>query len=309
MDLMTLLVFLSVSTLILGIGSLTATGSVKGRLERLSAEHVPGSSAAQIDEERRPGIFSRLLQRIEELSHSLESPTREDRSSIRQRLIEAGYRKPSALNYFMMTRLFLATALPALVLLFSPLWSLEQIQLLVVLGGAVVAGFVLPSHWVDRKRTARQGAIIRGLPDALDLMVVCVEAGLGIQSSLARIAKEFVRTNPVVSAEFELVTLESRAGKSTTEALRGLASRSGVTDVSSLVAMLVQTERFGTSLADTLRVQADAMRVARMQRAEEQAGKAPLKMMFPTIIIFAATLLVTLGPGMVQLMAFFGEDR
>ena len=104
--------------------------------------------------------------------------------------------------------------------------------------------------------------IILGLPDALDLMVVCVEAGLGIQASLSRIAKAFKQNNPILSTEFELVTLETRAGKSPTDALRSLAVRSGVTDVASLVAMLVQTERFGTSLADTLRVQADSMRVA-----------------------------------------------
>jgi tight adherence protein C len=307
MDIVTLLVFLSVATLTLGIGSLTARGSVSGRLERLSAGHSV-SDAAGDAESSKPSLLHRLSNRIERLASSLTHPGEEDQSSIRQRLIQAGYRKPSALNVFMVSRLALAAGLPILALILSPLWSLDYLQLLSLLGGAVVVGFVAPSHWVDRKRTARQDEITRGLPDALDLMVVCVEAGLGIQASLSRIAREFSRTNPIVSAEFELVTLETRAGKSTTDALRGLAQRSGVTDVASLVAMLVQTERFGTSLADTLRVQADSMRVARMQRAEEQAGKAPLKMMFPTIVIFAATLLVTLGPGMVQLLAFFEPD-
>jgi len=170
-----------------------------------------------------------------------------------------------------------------------------------------VVGLVGPSYILDRKRAKRQLKMILGLPDALDLMVVCVEAGLGINASLTRIAREFVRSNPTLSAEFQLVTLETRAGKSSTEALRALALRTGVSEIGSLVAMLVQTERFGTNLADTLRVHADGLRVQRMQRAEEQAGKAPLKMMFPTLLIFAATLLVTLGPGLLRLMEFFTE--
>jgi tight adherence protein C len=166
---------------------------------------------------------------------------------------------------------------------------------------------VAPSYWLDRARSKRQMSIILGLPDALDLMVVCVEAGLGINASLARVAREFHRSNPILSAEFELVTLEIRAGKSSTDALRALSERTGVSEVASLVAMLVQTERFGTSVADTLRVHADSLRVQRLLRAEEQAGKAPLKMMFPTLIIFIATLIVTIGPGLMQMFSFFGE--
>lgn len=308
MDLTTILVFLSASMLVLGIGSLSTAGSVRGRLKRLSVEEAPGYSERR-DDEHANGLRNRIQSSLEKLIASLDAAEGSEQSRIGQRLIEAGYRKPSAVNVFMFVRLTLAIVLPILALMFSPLWSLDQLQLMVVLGASVTAGFVLPSHWVDRQRAVRQGQIIRGLPDALDLMVVCVEAGLGIQASLARIAEEFVRSNRTVSEEFKLVTLEARAGKSTTEALRGLADRSGVTDVSSLVAMLVQTERFGTSLADTLRVQADAMRIARMQRAEEQAGKAPLKMMFPTIIIFGATLLVTLGPGMIQLLGFFEQNQ
>ena len=149
---------------------------------------------------------------------------------------------------------------------------------------------------------------IRDRPDALDLMVVCVEAGLGINMSLKRISREFARSQPILAAEFELVTLEIMAGKRTTDALRSLADRTGVDEVGSLVAMLVQTERFGTSLADTLRVHADGMRAQRMLRAEEQAGKAPLKMLFPTLIIFIATMIVTIGPGLLQMFAFFGDE-
>jgi tight adherence protein C len=110
-----------------------------------------------------------------------------------------------------------------------------------------------------------------------------------------------------MAMEFELVTLEVRAGKSTTDALRSLAERTAVTEIGSLVAMLVQTERFGTSVADTLRVFADSMRTHRMLRAEEQAGKAPLKMLFPTVVIFIATLIIAIGPGLMQMFSFFDD--
>ena len=192
-------------------------------------------------------------------------------------------------------------------LIASPAWNLSEMKLVVILCCSAAVGLVAPSYWLDRARKKRQMEIILGLPDALDLMVVCVEAGLGINASLARVAREFHRSSPILSTEFELVTLESRAGKSSTDALRSLAERTGVSEVASLVAMLVQTERFGTSVADTLRVHADSLRVQRLLRAEEQAGKAPLKMMFPTLVIFIATLIVTIGPGLIKMFGFFKE--
>jgi tight adherence protein C len=195
--------------------------------------------------------------------------------------------------------------LPLALMPFPALWSLNSTQWLVLMMCAAGLGFVAPSYWLDRRRKHRQLEIQHGLPDALDLMVVCVESGLGINASLARVAHEFTYSNRALSEEFELVTLETRAGKSTSAALRSLAQRTGVADVSSLAAMMIQTERFGTSLGDTLRVHADYMRIQRIQRAEEQAALAPLKMLFPTVIIFAATLLVVVGPAMIQFLEFF----
>jgi len=163
--------------------------------------------------------------------------------------------------------------------------------------------YVLPSIVLDSRIRARQHAVTRTLPDALDLMVVCVEAGYGINQSIAQVAQEFCTKCPIVSREFDLVVQETRAGKSTTEALRALADRTGVPDISSLVALLVQTERFGTSLANALRVHADAMRIVRMQRAEERAQKAMLKLILPSTMIFAALLLVFITPGAYTLMS------
>jgi tight adherence protein C len=305
MELVGILAFFSAVTLVLGVASLRGGGSIKRRLAQAA-----GGTAAQLDRDKDvptltrggPSMLERWLTPIANLVAGNDDLTE---TPVRRRLVEAGYRRPSAVAIFVGSRIALAAILPAFFLICSPMLGLDELQFMSLLAVSVVVGFFGPSHWVDRKRTARQNEIIRGLPDALDLMVVCVEAGLGSNASLDRISREFKRTNPILSAEFALVTLEIRAGKAGTEALRGLALRSGVAEVASLVAMLAQTERFGTNLADTLRVHADSLRVQRMQRAEEQAGKAPLKMMFPTLIIFAATLLVTLGPGMMQMMDFF----
>jgi tight adherence protein C len=226
---------------------------------------------------------------------------------LRTRLVQAGYRQPSAFATYQAVRLGLTLGVPAGVLVAGPALDLEAGALFTALACAAGIGFVAPSAWIDRRRNARQRDVVLGLPDALDLMVVCVEAGLGINASLARIAREFRITHRVLSRELELVTLEIRTGKSTAAALRALATRTGVAEVSALVAMLLQTERFGTSLAETLRVHADGMRVRRMQRAEEIAGRAPLKMMFPTVLIFMATLIVTVGPGFLQISNFFGD--
>jgi tight adherence protein C len=292
----------------LGIASGTRYRPLRKRLAslgdgspELADDHVQSGVLGEVDQSWLVRSLAKLGGRATRNDSAAEHP-------IRIKLIQAGHRKDSALLVFMGARLLLAMALPMILLAMSPVWDFNERQLVALLCGAAAIGFVGPSYYLDKKRAARQWDIILSLPDALDLMVVCVEAGLGINSSLARISKEFSQTNPIISSEFELVTLEIRSGKSTTEALRSLAERTGVGEIGSLVAMLVQTEKFGTSLADTLRIHAGGLRVQRTLRAEEQAGKAPLKMMFPTLLIFAATLMVTIGPGLIQLMGFF-EDR
>ncbi len=301
------LIFGSFFALAYAAYTLPSRGSVKDRLARLA-----DGSSVPLHEDGPDGLLAEegdsfLLSLLRPLAGRAAQSTGASVRSLRQRLLEAGYRREKHVLVFLGTRISLALLLPILMLFASPIWEVGELQLAVLLCVAAAVGWVAPSYYLDKVRARRHDSVLRGLPDALDLMVVCVEAGLGINASLARVAREFSRNNPVLSAEFELATLEIRAGKSTTDALRALANRTGVSEVGSLVAMLVQTERFGTSLADALRVQADSMRVQRMQRAEEQAAKAPLKMLFPTLIIFIATLIVTLGPGMLQLFSFFAE--
>lgn len=296
-------------TLAAGLAALPVRSNTRRRLARLadgSRVVVPQMSGEGLLAEDHGGWLLKLLKPV---SRSSDKKRDSDSHTYnRQRLIEAGYRRPSAMVIYSGLRHTLAVLLPLVFFAMSPAWNLTHFQLIVLLCLAAAIGLVGPSYVLDRKRAARKMDMVLGLPDALDLMVVCVEAGLGINMSLQRIAKEFARTHTTLAAEFELVTLEVRAGKSTTQALRSLAERTGVDEIHSLVAMLVQTERFGTSLADTLRVHAETLRVQRIQRAEEMAGKAPLKMLFPTLLIFTATLMVTVGPGFMQMTAVF-RDR
>jgi len=273
------LVFCSVLMLSLALRTMLAPRIVDRRLARLGSSSQPveleGESLVHGMEKGLSGVFARIGKGREA----------GDISNLRARLHHAGYRKPSAPTIYYGIRITLALGVPTLTALLPSVWALPAYLQIGVL--IVVAAFcyVLPSMFLGNRIKARQYKITRTLPDALDLMVVCVEAGFGINQSLAQVAEEFQSRCPIVSEEFSLVVQETRAGKSTTVALRSLADRTGVSDISSLVALLVQTERFGTSLANALRVHADAMRIIRMQHAEERAQKAsrgfaPLKPAF-----------------------------
>ncbi len=262
------------------------------------------NQSAGLLREDHPTWMLRIFNELSKLRSEPEARTHR----LAQRLTEAGFRRPSAVTSYLGTRLIIALGLPLLVTLIPATWELDHTQMLIVLGTATGFGYVLPSYWVDRKRAARQRAIEHSLPDALDLMVICVQAGLGITASIARITRELTDAHPIMVSEFQLCLFETHAGKSTTQALRSMADRTGVSELSTLVAMLIQTERFGTNIADTLRVHADSMRSRRMERAEELAAKAPLKMLFPTTLIFSSTLLVTMGPAMSQIFSIFNNQ-
>jgi tight adherence protein C len=220
---------------------------------------------------------------------------------LRAKLAEAGFRGRSALAIYMGSRIALALgvavlALPAaMVLLPSNAWLFA-----VVAAGAL--GFVAPGIVVGARRNSRRAAIFASLPDAIDLMVVCVEAGLSLAATLQRVALEFRISSPVLAAELDLVVLETQAGKSLAAALRGLGERSGVSDLHSLVSALVQTERLGTRIADTLRVQSESVRIKRLRMAEELASKAPVKMLFPAVLIFAAMLITAIVPAGLEML-------
>ena len=177
---------------------------------------------------------------------------------------------------------------------------------LMILGGALLAGIVLPEAWILWRVSVRQLHLRRALPDALDLLVICVESGLGIDQAMLRVSEELRVVHRELSEELQLVNLEMRVGKTRIEALRELARRTGVDEIKTLVAMLAQTERFGTSISQSLRVHSDDLRTRRRQRAEEASAKTSVKMVFPLVLfIFPALMIVILGPAILIIMRQF----
>lgn len=243
---------------------------------------------------------------IRDLGEKLESH-RGDSRAVRRLLVQAGFRRPDAVAVYLGVRVALACALAVAALLLLP--ATGTALNLVLLGAAWGAGlgWVAPGVYVGRRLRARQKELQKALPDALDMMVVCVEAGLGLNQAIVRVAEEIRHVSTVASEEFGLVNLEIRAGTPREEALRNLGERTGVEDLRTLVAMLIQTDRFGTSIAQALRVHSDTMRTKRRQRAEEAAAKTAIKMLFPLVFfIFPAMFVVILGPAMIQILEALG---
>ena len=225
-------------------------------------------------------------------------------SSLRTRFMNAGLRSPSAPAVFFAAKTLLAAGLPLALFIglsaSSAKFGTNALLFWLLLSAS--AGYYLPNILLRNLISRRQREIFETFPDALDLMTVCVEAGLGMDAALARVANEISLKSEVLAEELQLVTLELRAGSSKEKALRNLALRTGVDDVDALVAMLIQAERFGTSIADSLRVQSEMLRTKRRQRAEEQAAKIALKLLFPLIFfIFPSLLVVLMGPAFIQI--------
>jgi tight adherence protein C len=309
MELVVPLVFVSVSALVMAVGTVFRRRPSQRRLARLANGDVVkiedrSSETSMLARDKRRWV----LRSLSALGGATTKKKSDSAGILKERLIHAGFRRDGAVGVFMGSRVACALLLPVVATMVPAVWGLPETQTALMLCGLAGLGYMLPSSILGRLLARRQKAIDHALPDALDMMVVCVEAGVGINAALSRVSREFAKTHPVLSQELELVTLEIRAGKSMTEALRALADRTGAHDISSLVGLLVQTERFGTSVAQALRVHAEAMRVRRMQRAEEEAGKAPLKMIFPTVIIFLATMIVILTPALIQFAGMFEKS-
>jgi tight adherence protein C len=294
MSVFVLLAFVTGTLFAFGASSLLGGSSAASqRLARLAGEAPAGPPPS-------------LAERLEKLLAPLASRAGGLSEEMRLRLVQSGMRGQSALVIYVGGRLALPLALALLVLLASALFGLDDTRRLTGLGMAAIGGYVGPSWWVDRQRKRRQAEVRRALPDALDLLVVCLEAGLSLGAGFARVAREFVRSSPSLCEELRLVTSEMQAGKSGADALRALSDRVGILEVSSLAAMLIQTERFGTSVSDALRVHCEGMRVERLQRAEEAAQKAAVKMLIPAaVFIFPATSLVLVGPAVLQMIQTF----
>lgn len=233
------------------------------------------------------------------------SSGRKDLFETRQRLIRAGYRNPDSVPVYYSLRV-LSLVIGAVVIV-SMLPSLEGRNLLlwIVAGGAVF--WMLPAGILRRKIRLRQKEIQKALPDSLDMLVVCVEAGLGLNQALVRVSDEVETMSPVLAEELQIVNLEMRAGTPREDALRNLGERTDVPDLRALATMLIQTDRFGTSIAQALRVHSDTLRTKRRQRAEEAAAKTTIKLVPPLVFfIFPAIFVVVLGPAMLHLIKELG---
>jgi len=221
----------------------------------------------------------------------------------RQLLCQAGYRSPLAPKIYWGVRLCLPAVLALLGVGCGIAAGLSNARILVLTLAGAAAGVLLPDAFLRTRVRRRQEEITDSLPDAVDLLVVCVEAGLGLNAAFLKITEEFRLSSRALSEEFDVVNREIVAGKPRAEALRALADRTGVEDLRSLTAMLVQTEKLGTSLSQSLRVHSDSMRTKRRQRAEEAAAKTTIKLVFPLVfLLFPALFIVILGPGAIQIL-------
>jgi tight adherence protein C len=270
-------------------------------ITQLNADHIEVPLVGVTPDAAGPGL---LVTAVEYVGEKLPVMSN-DASVIRNDLSAAGYRSERAFYMFHGARLLIAALLGLLVLSFQYRVTTSPVLMMVLPVAATILGVLLPSLFLNWMVRSRQDEISSGLPDAIDLLVVAVEAGLGLDQALLYVARELAPTHPEVSDELHLVNLEIRAGQRRVDALRHLARRSGDPEMQKLVAMLIQADRFGTSIGESLRTHSEFMRTRRRQRAEEKAGKIGVKLVFPIFfLILPAMLVVTTGPGLLQVFKF-----
>jgi tight adherence protein C len=268
-------------------------------LDRISAVIQPGTKerTTLLGAMQQTGAsFGGMVERLE----SVVPKSKAEVSVQRKRLIRAGYRSDAAVRTFYGAKI----AVPVLLALF--LLAIVRTDNFFLYIAALGVGFLLPDFWLGNRIKARQKRIRMGLPDALDMMVICIEAGLGVDQATARTARELSKAQPAVTDELGMVVLEQHAGRPRAEAWRNFAERCGVDSVKNLVTVLVQSEQFGTSIAKTLRVHSDVLRTQRRQRVEEQAAKTTVKLVFPLVLfIFPSIFVVTIGPAILMIIDNF----
>ena len=225
-----------------------------------------------------------------------------DVSTVQKRLARAGYREPSYINIFYSSKVLV----PGALCLFATVTQLYAYSPLFVYALAAGLGFLAPDFWLNHRISARQMQLRLGLPEALDLMVICVEAGLSVDKATMRTAEELRISQPAIADELSLVYLEQRAGRPRAEAWKHVGERTDVDTIRSLASILIQADKFGTSVGKTLRTHSEALRTRRRQDAEEKAAKTTVKLTFPLVLfIFPSLFVVTLGPSMIVMLEGF----
>ncbi len=275
------------------------------RLKKLSGRTANAGAAVSLDE-NRPATD--LAERIASPLSRLVPPSAAEAQKLQKQLMQAGFRSPGAPGVYRGVQLLTMAAFPGIVALVCAVLARPLAGAIFWILAAFVIGFFLPRYALRRMIRSRQQLVRWGLADALDLMVISIEAGLGLNAAMMRVSSELKEVHPEISEEFELANLEIRVGRERDEALRNLADRTGVDDLRSLVAMLIQTDKFGTSIAKAIRAFSDSLRTKRRQRAEQAAQKAAVKLLFPLACFLFPTLFIAiLGPAALQLIDTLGK--
>lgn len=278
------------------------------RLRRLGGKEGVATSNIQSAVIPDDSPASDIAQRLANPLNKLLPPSATEAKKLQKQLMHAGFRSQEAPIIYRAIQIATMAGLPLLVAGVCAVMARPLGSALVYIIIAFVAGFILPRFFLGRITKNRQRELRWGLADALDLMVVSVEAGLGLNAAMLKVSTELKEVHAAISTEFELANLEIRVGRDRDEALRNLAERTGVDDLRSLVAMLIQTDKFGTSIAKGLRVFSDSLRTKRRQRAEQEAQKAAVKLLFPlSCFLFPTLFIAILGPAALNLMDVLGR--
>ena len=292
-------VFICTALLVVGVFLLLGRNRVRGRLTQVMGNApIPTS-------ESNSGWLETIAKVAKPLAMLSTPEGGWEQSAVRRRFVQAGLRHPAAPGIFFGVKTLLAIGLPLLTWFlfgtFAP--SVSLVRMYPVLAIMAVVGYYGCNFVLNSMIAARQLEIEETFPDALDLLTICVEAGLGLDAAIARVANEIRLGSEVVADELAMVSMDLRAGSSKERALRNLAIRTGVEDVESLVAVLIQAEKFGTTVGASLRIHSDMLRTKRMQRAEEKAAKIAVKLLFPLVFcIFPSMIVVLLGPSMIHIV-------
>ena len=297
----TIAVFLMTTSLVMIIGLLLTRGS-----DRLSNRIgvLAGRQTAEPE-----GVVHMARMALPKMGEALTPGDEDERSKLRARLIHAGLYNKQAMHVFLGFKLLTMTVLPLIALIGVYTHLLPTTKGLIGAVALFIVGMIGPSFWLDKKKKKRQTMFRRSLPDALDVLVICLQGGLSLPASLKRVAMELKTVHRILSNELLIVDREIQLGRTAGEALRYMADRTGLEEIVDLSSVINQSDRFGASLVNALKVHADTLRLRRQQKAEEKAQQAGTKILIPTLLfIFPAIFVVILGPAAYKISAMLGQS-
>ncbi|WP_161946222.1 type II secretion system F family protein [Desulfonatronum thiosulfatophilum] len=278
-------------------------------MEKIQSSSLNTAAAFKTTALGAPGFENKMLGILGLLGHRMGKDTLVEHAAMRPKFLKAGIRSEGAPAAFFGAKLAFTVLMPLQYVLFRALMpevTISTTMSMIFITTLAIGGFYIPDLWLLDKTQKRRQIILDGFPDALDLLVVCVQAGMGLDSAISRVAQETRFTCKELSDELHLFTLEMRAGMQRQQALKNLAMRTDLEQMQNMVTLLLQTDKFGTSVSQALEVFSNSMRTERMQRAEAKAGKLPIKLLFPLMIfIFPTMFIVILGPAVIRISHFF----